>query len=225
MIQLSKNNFFSNNNKRKKKLFSVPPQIVPNYSRPPVVQFNDKQSRNYATVTRPQNYQQQSSTRQQPLPNYDIFQRSTSEKPMPKKTNPTQIIPGESYISDRNPHFDSYERQKLVSPLRNLNYFQPIQDPLEALYKSSSQGYYQQQQQQQIPTSINTNISGIQPFDLGNLIGRIQEDYLNNIRPYVSSVEFIESELNLANVGLITPSTTRKGLFFSIYFSYNLCFI
>jgi hypothetical protein len=143
---------------------------------------------------------------------------------MPKKTNSTQIIPGESYISDRNPRFDSYERQKPVSPLRNLNYFQPIQDPLEALYKSSSQGYYQQQQQQ-IPTSINTNISGVQPFDLGNLIGRIQEDYLNNIRPYVSSVEFIESELNLANVGLITPSTTRKGLFFQFIFHIICIFI
>jgi len=129
---------------------------------------------------------------------------------MPKKTNPTQIIPGESYRSDRNSYFDSYEKQKSVSPLRNINYFQPIQDPLEAMYKSSSQGYYQQPQQQ-IPTSINTNTSGLQPFDLGNLIGRIQEDYLNNIRPYVSSVEFIESELNLAHVGLITPPTTRKG--------------
>jgi len=91
------------------------------------------------------------------------------------------------------------------------------------LYKSSPQGYYQTQQQ--IPTSISTNRSGVQPFDLGNLIGRIQEDYLNNVRPYVSSVEFIETELSLANIGLITPSNTRKGLFFQFIFLYNLYFI
>lgn len=130
-----------------------------------------------------------------------------------------QTAPGEIYISDEedNTYYESYKREQQQQPsvIRNLNYFQPIQDPLEALYKNSSQGFYQQPppppQQQQIPRSTD----GMQPFDLGNLINRIQEDYVNSARPYVSSIQFVQSEQNLANMGLITPSTNRKGFFSS----------
>jgi hypothetical protein len=205
--------------------FSSPPKVQNNY-RPPPVQINDEprheQSRNnYSTVVGPQNHQQNSSTRQRPISSYDTSQYNTQPKQIPINPSYTHRIPGESYPSDEDPYFDPYEKRQQPppsSPLRNLNHFQPIRDPLEALYTNSSQGYYQQQQQQQhTPTSINYNTGGIQPFDLGNLINRIQQDYLDNARPYVSSVQFIQTEQNLANIGLITPSTNRKSLSFEIF--------
>ena len=61
-------------------------------------------------------------------------------------------------------------------------------------------------------TSNTTNsIDDIKAFDLGSLINRIQQDYMDNVRPYVSSVQYIESNQTLANSGFITPSTNRKG--------------
>lgn len=128
---------------------------------------------------------------------------------------------GDMYPSDEeeNTYFESYQRQPPPpSAIKNLNYFQPIQDPLEVLYKNATQGYYQQPTKQQIPTTYETPSSGMQPFDLGNLINRIQEDYVNNARPFVSSIQFIQSEQNLASMGLITPSTGRRG--FSFFFSF-----
>ena len=35
--------------------------------------------------------------------------------------------------------------------------------------------------------------TNLQSFDLGNLINRIQEDYLQTVRPYVASVQFVET--------------------------------
>lgn len=96
----------------------------------------------------------------------------------------------------------------------NLNYFQPIQDPLEALYQQSTQGY----PQEQIPLTMNSNYNNqmddMHAFDLGNLINRIQEDYLSNVRPYVASVEFIENEQNSMNMDLINPSSSRQSTLF-----------
>jgi hypothetical protein len=66
----------------------------------------------------------------------------------------------------------------------------------------------------------------MQPFDLGNLINRIQQDYLNNVRPYVSSVQFVENEQSLTNLGFLTSTTTRKGfVFFFLEILKIICFL
>ncbi len=139
----------------------------------------------------------------------------------PHQVNYTKPIPGASYTSDDDRYFKSYDRPPI---LQNTNYFQPIQDPLEVLYRNSSQTYAQQQ----IPIAINNNNTSdsMQPFDLGNLINRIQQDYLNNVRPYVSSVQFVENEQSLTNLGFLTSTTTRKGfVFFFLEILKIICFL
>jgi hypothetical protein len=96
------------------------------------------------------------------------------------------------------------------STYRASNYFRPIQDPLDVLFKDAPQEYIQQQ----MPTTIETNVNGLQAFDLGSLISRIQQDYADNARPYVSSVQFVENNQSLANIGFLTPAVNRKGLLF-----------
>ena len=101
----------------------------------------------------------------------------------------------------------------------NSNYFQPIRDPLEALYQQSTQAY----PQEQIPLTNHTD--EMHAFDLGNLIDRIQEDYLNNVRPYVSSVEFIENEPNSASMGMINSSTGLQSMLFFAFSRMNHHFL
>jgi hypothetical protein len=122
-----------------------------------------------------------------------------------------------SYSSDDGTYSALYNRQKPPpnnpkasrnSTYRTSNYFRPIQDPLEVLFKDAPQEYIQQQ----IPTTIETNVNGLQAFDLGSLISRIQQDYADNARPYVSSVQFVEHNQSLANIGFLTPAVNRKGL-------------
>ena len=65
------------------------------------------------------------------------------------------------------------------------------------------------------PPSTTTNANATQPFDLGNLIKRVQQDYLREIQPFVTSVQFIEKDRefgqNLSDVDFITPVTVEKG--------------
>jgi hypothetical protein len=65
-----------------------------------------------------------------------------------------------------------------------------------------------------MPMPRHNDATSLQPFDLGNLINRIQQDYLSNVQPYVSSVQFIENNRSLADIGFITPATSRKGFVF-----------
>ncbi|CAF1457489.1 unnamed protein product [Didymodactylos carnosus] len=55
----------------------------------------------------------------------------------------------------------------------------------------------------------------VQEFDLGNLIKQVQQDYLKEIEPFVSSVKFIERnpELRpeLSRLEFSTPVSVRKG--------------
>lgn len=55
----------------------------------------------------------------------------------------------------------------------------------------------------------------MQPFDLGNLIGRIQQDYVDNARPYVSSIQFIDSPQTSGTLGLnsSTGNQTTNDLY------------
>jgi hypothetical protein len=89
--------------------------------------------------------------------------------------------------------------------------FQPSSQPSTVLYTNASQRY----PQQQIPLTTNPNPNIGEPFDLGNLIKRVQQDYLREIQPFVSSVKFVEKDReygqSLADVGFITPVTVRKG--------------
>ena len=126
-------------------------------------------------------------------------------------------MPDKSYQpSHSNPYIGLYDKPNISShyqqPLQNVadetsNYFRPVRDPLEELLQNSPQ----LQPEQRKPIPIYTNMNEIQPFDLGNLINRIQQDYVDNVRPYVSGVEFIENGQNLSNIDLITPTTRQKG--------------
>jgi hypothetical protein len=60
-------------------------------------------------------------------------------------------------------------------------------------------------------SNTTNNINDMQAFDLGSLINRIQQDYMDNVRPYVSSVQYVESNQTLANIGLLTSPPNRKG--------------
>jgi hypothetical protein len=212
-------------------MFSTSPERVShNYQPPSPIQIDERpkrepspliNSQNYSTATRPpyRYHQQQQQQQQQPVSTYDTFQSRIKREQPSIKTNYTQVIPGESYTYDDDPFYQSYQSQQSLPS--QSNYFQPIRDPLEALYRSSAPIY----SQQQIPMTVNNNtLDGMQAFDLGNLINRIQQDYLNNVRPYVSSVQFVEDDQNLANIGVVTPSTRRKGfiLFYTLIFEFFL---
>ena len=172
----------------------------------------------YSPVRRPQNHDRYSSTNHHHSYQYDTLQQSTYNK-----INPTQIIiPNESYqLSRNNPYIGCYDTSNTSpycqQPSQNTadqtsNYFQPVRDPLEALLQNPSQLHPKQQK----PIPTYTNMSEMQPFDLGSLINRIQQDYVDNVRPYVSSVEFVENEQRISNIDLITPMTHRKG--FIVFF-------
>ena len=195
--------------------FSSSPERVSNNVREQPTRIDDRTQREpayYSTVTRSADRPQQRSAdrpqQQRPVApsTYDTFQSKPKKKPSSNRTNYSQISSGEPHQFPENFYVSG-------KPLRtNTNYFQPIRDPLEVLYPNSVETY----PQGQIPMTINQNndnTNGMHSFDLGNLINRIQDDYLSNVRPYVSSVEFIETELNRSGMGLMDPSTNRQSLF------------
>lgn len=175
--------------------FSSSPERVTNNVRAQPTRIDDRTQREpqyYSTVTRSTDRPQQ---RPSAPSTYDTFQSKPKKKPPPSNRT---IISGEPQPFPENYYVSGKPLQT------NSNYFQPIRDPLEVLYPNSVQNYTQER----IPminhqTTDNTN--GMHSFDLGNLITRIQDDYLSNARPYVSSIEFIETELN--------PSNNRQSLF------------
>ncbi|CAF3214975.1 unnamed protein product [Rotaria sp. Silwood2] len=207
--------------------YSTSQRILNNRQQP--VQINGKKkheqpstndAHHYSTGTRTHTHSKHSSPSRRPLTTHDRYRYDTPPKRRHNIISPTKItISGESYILDgkvyNDPYLNSYDEPNVPSyyqqpsyniPYQSSNYFQPIKDPLEELYMNSSQGY----SQQQIPRKNYTNIDGIQPFELGNLIHRIQQDYMDNVRPYVSSIEYVENNQNFADIGLITPATSRK---------------
>ncbi|CAF3735659.1 unnamed protein product [Rotaria socialis] len=186
-------------------------------------------SRNHSAANRSRNHSQHSSSASQRSTNtYDRDQYEPKKKYTPGKPNSTKRIrPIETYAHEDDDYddYDDYEEDeeeeveqapylKFYNPRippqnttsQPSNYFQPIQDPLEALMMGSSQGYYQEQP----PTTTSADTNDLQPFDLGNLISRIQQDYAENVRPYVSSVQFVETNPSVVNLGYITPAGTRK---------------
>ncbi|CAF0950629.1 unnamed protein product [Rotaria sordida] len=207
--------------------YSTTQRILNNRQQP--VQINTRKkyeqpssndSHHYSAATRSRTHNQHSSPNRQPLITHNRYQYDSPPKQRYNNISPTQIIlSGESYTIDdkvnNDSYLNSYDKQNTSSHYQqqsynisnpSTNYFQPIKDPLEDLFKNSSQKYYQQQ----IPMKDYTNTNSIQAFDLGNLIHRIQQDYMDNARPYVSSIEYIENSQNLANIGLTTPVTSRQ---------------
>ncbi|CAM4790526.1 unnamed protein product [Rotaria magnacalcarata] len=181
-------------------------------------------SRNHSAANRSRNHSQHSSSASQRSTNtYDRVQYEPRKKYTPGKPNSTKRIrPVETYAPEDDDSDYDYEEDeveqapylKFYNPIvppqnttsQSSNYFQPIQDPLEVLMTGSSQGYYQGQP----PTTTYADTNNLQPFDLGNLISRIQQDYTENVRPYVSSVQFVETNPSVVNLGYITPASTRK---------------
>ena len=79
-------------------------------------------------------------------------------------------------------------------------------------YPSSGQA---QQQQTTMPIMLDLNSATEQPFDLSNLIKRVQQEYLLEVQPFVSSVKFVEKDRQygqtIDDIGFTTPVTVRKG--------------
>ncbi len=199
-------------------------------------------SHNYSTIIRPNTGQTpqtqtqiennnnnirngQTSTRSRPTTNYDSFhhvippvQQQQPQESVPIKTkngNFAQVVPGKLYNLDDDPLHLLYDRQN-TAPINTQQpsfktTFQPTSQPMTTMYTNASQRY----PHQPIPITTNPNPNGAQPFDLGNLIKRVQQDYLREIQPFVSSVKFVEKDReygqSLADIGFITPVTVRKG--------------
>ncbi|CAF1287424.1 unnamed protein product, partial [Didymodactylos carnosus] len=201
------------------------PQKVSNNRRSPArvnrtthAQPSSTNSHTYSTLTRPttrqiphsHDHNRYSPTRHQ-TSSYDSFQHAIPlQQQAFGKENHAEIVLGKLYTPDNDLFLELYDRQR--SPSHNTayrisDYFQSTQDPLKVLLKNSSERY----PQQQIPITTDTDLTGMQPFDLGNIMNRIQQDYLDNVRPYVSSVKFVDNDQSLADIGFITPATTRRG--------------
>ena len=210
------------------KLFSVSPERISHQYESPSPFPTDEtpypepmptiNSQTYSVVTRPPYRHNQSAPvpQQRPYTFYDTFQSTIPKEPPPPpqlqqpiRQNYTHVVPGESQHNyNDDPYYEAYTRPQSL-PVES-NYFQPIQDPLQALYGNPTPIY----SQPQIPTIVNNDndLDGIKTFDLGNLINRIQQDYVNNVRPYVSSVKFIEDDQPLTSDGFATPTRSRQSL-------------
>ncbi len=172
----------------------------------------------------------QTSTSSRPTTNYDSFQhvvpplqqqQQQQQQPqlsVPVKTkngNHAQVVPGKLYTLNDDPLHLLYDRQNTV-PINSQQptfqtTFQPASQPSTVMYTNATQRY----PHQSIPTTTNPNLNGIEPFDLGNLIKRVQQEYLREIQPFVSSVKFVEKDReygqSLTDIGFITPVSVRKG--------------
>lgn len=118
------------------------------------------------------------------------------------------------YNYEQNAPYLKFYDPKAPSPqhetTQSSKYFKPIQDPIEELITNSTKGYYEQ------PSSRKNygEVNGVQPFDLGNLISRIQQDYVENVRPYVSSIQFVESNPNVISLGFVSQPDNRKSFLY-----------
>jgi hypothetical protein len=176
----------------------------------------------HVILSSPPQQQQQQQQRQQQQQQQQQQQRQP-KKPVSVKNKDgtfTQVVPGKLYTLNDDPLYLLYDRQNVVPPnlqkpstttFQPSNNFQTNPDPLTVFYTNTSQRY----PQQSIPTTTNTTSNGVQPFDLGNLIRRVQQDYLREIQPFVTSVKFVEKDREfgqgIADIGFTTPVTVRKG--------------
>ncbi|CAF1330847.1 unnamed protein product [Adineta ricciae] len=207
---------------------NIPPTTSHGYSsviRPNNTQFAQSQPQANPSTN---NRNTQAPGQSRPTNHYDNIQHNVqqSKTAMPIKTKDgfiTQVVPGKLYTLEDDPLHLLYDRQEPASSTHQPSFqstFQPsmnaqnIQDPLSShIYPNGSQRY---PHQSAATTTTNTVPNDrLQPFDLGNLIKRVQEEYLREIQPFVSSVKFVEKDRefgqNLNDVGFSTPVTVRKG--------------
>jgi hypothetical protein len=216
--------------------------VTNNYST--IIRPNAGQIPQTQTQINNNNTNSQASNHSQPNSSYDSFQhvippsqqqqqqQQQPQKSIPIKTtsgNIAQVVPGKLYTLDDDPLHLLYDRQPTAprnpqassqqqpqqssfqTTFQPSSNFQTIDDHLATMHTDTSQKYPQQ------PISItrDANSNGRHPLDLGNIIKRVQEDYLREIQPYVSSVKFIEKDReygqNLNDIGFSTPITIRKG--------------
>ena len=184
-----------------------------------VVPPAQQQQQQWQSQPPPQQQQQQQQWQSQPPT------QQQSQKPVPVRTkngHVAQVVPGKVYTLDDDPLHLLYDRQQVIPPNAQKSAFstvfqptnqpQTTSNPSTVMYTNTSQRY---PQQPTTTTTTNPNVQGVQPFDLQSLIKRVQQDYLREIQPFVSSVKFVEKDReygqSLADVGFITPVTVRKG--------------
>ena len=181
------------------------------------------------------NAPRQPAASSRPRTTYDSFQHMIPQQQMPstsapittKRANVTQVVPGKLYNLDDDPLHLFYDRQNPVAPTprqaqpqappsRSFNStFQPssrsqaVQDPLAFMLNHPLPGQAQQ------PIMLDPSSATEQPFDLSNLIRRVQQEYLLEVQPFVSSVKFVEKDRQygqgIDDIGFTTPVTVRKG--------------
>ena len=145
---------------------------------------------------------------------YDSFQHITSsahsqpkyQKPVfnEKKTeNFSQLTSDKLYTFNEIPFDVLYDRVESVpsksqpsseqegpfkSTFQPLNNFPTVPDPSRAMFTDASE----KNRRQPIQITTDKNTDGMQPPNLGSIIKKIQQDYLREIHPFVSSVRFVE---------------------------------
>lgn len=180
----------------------------------------------------------QPSSRPQPTTVYDSFQHNvpshqpeqrSSPPPIParaKNGNVTHVIPGKLYNLADDPLYLFYDRQYPTQPNATSSQFQSF--PIPTTFQPSSNVRTPQNPptttytnaperipQQSAPITTDSNPENMHPFDLSSLIRNVQQDYLREIQPFVSSAKFVQKDheygQNLGDVGFVTPVTVRKG--------------
>ncbi|CAF3287175.1 unnamed protein product [Rotaria sp. Silwood2] len=199
-----------------------------------VLQTNTKSNNNHNN----NNNHSQPPTRSQPEAVYNSIQYAISpqqpqQKPqssIPIKTktgNVAQVVPGKLYTLLDDPLHIFYDRQyptpsqtkppsqqqqpSFQTTFQPSNNFQTTQDPLVTMFTNAPT----RNPQQPMATTTDNNSNGVQPFNLESLIKRVQQDYYQEIKPFVSSVRFVEKDReygqSLADIGFVTPISVRRG--------------
>jgi hypothetical protein len=139
--------------------------------------------------------------------------RSTNSKQasqVPTKVQTPQV-PMQSQTQRQVLHTPSQEQPMFSTTFQPANHFKNIQDPLTEIFNKTFTEY----SSPSLSTKSNGNLPALPPFDLGHLIKRVQQDYLREIQPFVSSVKFIDKDReygqSLDDVGFTTPISVRRG--------------
>ncbi|CAF1488314.1 unnamed protein product, partial [Didymodactylos carnosus] len=161
----------------------------------PLLEFYDKQ-----TTTNSRNFQNRYHHQQQQQPS--TVQKQTIQSS--QGSDPYKHL----FQGYTNTTYPTQQQQQpiFVSPSNFQPYAQfsnPVNDRLfPTFYSNESKS-----------TTINGTLE--QKFDLGNLIHRVQQDYMREIEPFVSSVKFIEKtpelQPELSKFEFSTPVSVRKG--------------
>ncbi|CAF0881786.1 unnamed protein product [Rotaria sordida] len=226
---------------------TAPPSSINSNNYSTIIRPNKGQILQTSAIANNNNNNSQPSTRSHPQTLYDTIQyanvpRQPEQKPQTSasvKTNNgnlNQVVPGKLYTVHDDPLHLFYDRQysnssktksssqqqqqqqqqpSFQTTFQPSNNFQTTQDPLLSVFTNEPRRNPQQ------PTSATTtthnNSNGMPSLDLESLIKRVQQDYYQQIQPFVSSVRFVQKDSEygqgLADIGFITPISVRRGGF------------